>query len=56
MRSPEVAVLFTTAEPTLAALKTARRLVPEPGAQIRLMVLLAVPYPLPKPAGRPCQP
>ena len=43
----EVTVLFTTSKPTLAALRTARRLVREHGAPVRLIVMLPVPYPLP---------
>ncbi|MBI4876094.1 MAG: hypothetical protein HY822_15765 [Acidobacteria bacterium] len=43
----EVNVLFTTAEPTLAALKTACGLARGLGAQVRFITTLAVPYPLP---------
>ena len=42
-----VTVLFTTPARTLAALGTARRLMREHGAPVRLVVILPVPYPLP---------
>ena len=47
MHSGGVTVLYTTPEPTLAALRTARRLMREHGAPVRLVVMLPVPYPLP---------
>ena len=47
MHGGGVTVLFTTPEPTLAALRTARRLTREHGAPVRLVVMLPVPYPLP---------
>jgi hypothetical protein len=47
MQSGGVTVLFTTPEPTLAALRTARRLVREHAPPVRLVVMLPVPYPLP---------
>jgi hypothetical protein len=47
MHSGGVTVLYTRPEPTLAALKTARRLMREHGAPVRLIVMLPVPYPLP---------
>ena len=47
MHAGGVTVLFTTPEPTLAALKTAWRLTREHGAPVRLIVMLPVPYPLP---------
>ena len=47
MRAGGVTVLFTSPKPTLAALRTARRLTRDDGAPVRLLVLLPVPYPLP---------
>lgn len=47
MRANGVVVLYTGAEPTLAALRTARRLTREDGAPVRLVMAVAVPYPLP---------
>lgn len=47
MHGGGVTVLYTTPEPTLAALRTARRLTREHGAPVRLIVMLPVPYPLP---------
>ena len=45
-RNLEVNVVFTKPEATLAALKTARDLARGLSAQIRLLVMLVVPYPL----------
>ncbi len=47
MHGGGVAVLYTTPEPTLVALRTAWRLTREHGAPVRLLVMLSVPYPLP---------
>ena len=47
MRGQGVVVLYTEAGPTLAALRTARRLTWESGGPVRLLVAVPVPYPLP---------
>jgi len=46
--SLNIAVVFTALEPTLAALKEAGALAQSLGAQITLLVLQLVPYPLPR--------
>jgi hypothetical protein len=47
MQDGGLTVLFTKPDPTLAALRAARRLMPEDGPPVRLIVTLPVPYPLP---------
>jgi hypothetical protein len=47
MLRPEIAVLFTGAETTAAALATAGRLAGDHGGVIRLIVVRTVPFPLP---------
>ena len=47
MHCSGVAVLYTSPEPTLAALRTAQQLRRPHGAPVRLLVVLHVPYPLP---------